>query len=83
MGRIDWRHLTNYPAVRSALVVIGFILIALTPLVGPIPGPGGKMLTAVEARRRAMPRGEDEGPWRLLMPGARVRSAADPSTAES
>ena len=46
-------------------------------------GPGGKMLTAVEARRRAMPRGEDEGPWRLLMPGVRVRSAADPSTAES
>lgn len=41
MGRIDWRHLTQYRAVRSALVVTGFILIALTPVVGPIPGPGG------------------------------------------
>jgi ribonuclease P protein component len=46
MGRIDWRHLTNYPAVRSALVVLGFILIGLTPLVGPIPGPGGVVVFA-------------------------------------
>ena len=46
MGRIDWRHLTNYPAVRSALVVVGFILIGLTPLVGPIPGPGGIIVLA-------------------------------------
>ncbi len=41
MGKIDWRHLTNYPAVRSALVVVGFILIALAPVLGPVPGPGG------------------------------------------
>jgi ribonuclease P protein component len=46
MGKIDWRHLTNYPAVRSALVVLGFILIGLTPLVGPIPGPGGVIVFA-------------------------------------
>jgi ribonuclease P protein component len=46
MGRIDWRHLTNYPAVRSALVGVGFILIGLTPLVGPIPGPGGVVVFA-------------------------------------
>ncbi|MGZ9063663.1 MAG: hypothetical protein ACXW2K_17430, partial [Allosphingosinicella sp.] len=46
MGRIDWRHLTQYPAVRSALVVVGFILIGLTPLVGPIPGPGGVVVFA-------------------------------------
>jgi ribonuclease P protein component len=46
MGRNDWRHLTNYPAVRSALVVVGFILIGLTPLVGPIPGPGGIVVFA-------------------------------------
>jgi ribonuclease P protein component len=44
--KIDWRHLTNYPAVRSALVVVGFILIALTPVVGPIPGPGGVIVFA-------------------------------------
>ena len=46
MGRIDWRHLTNYPLVRSMLVVLGFILIGLTPLVGPIPGPGGVVVFA-------------------------------------
>jgi ribonuclease P protein component len=46
MGRIDWRHLTTYPAVRSALVVVGFILIGLTPLLGPIPGPGGIIVFA-------------------------------------
>jgi hypothetical protein len=39
--KIDWRHVTQYPAVRSGLVVVGFLLIALTPIVGPIPGPGG------------------------------------------
>ena len=46
MAKIDWRHLTSYPAVRSALVVIGFILIGLTPLLGPIPGPGGIIVFA-------------------------------------
>ena len=29
------------PLVRQSLVGIGFVLIAITPLVGPIPGPGG------------------------------------------
>jgi hypothetical protein len=29
------------PLVRQILVGIGFVLIAITPLVGPIPGPGG------------------------------------------
>ena len=46
MVRIDWLHLTQYPAVRTGLVVVGFILIALTPLVGPIPGPGGIIVFA-------------------------------------
>ena len=38
-----------HPAIRTCLVALGFVLIALTPvamvvmdrLVGPIPGPGG------------------------------------------
>ena len=29
------------PLVRLSLVALGFLLIALTPVVGPIPGPGG------------------------------------------
>lgn len=32
---------TEIPLVRQCLVALGFLLIALTPLVGPIPGPGG------------------------------------------
>ena len=46
MGRIDWRHLTEYPAVRSTLVVLGFILIGLAPVLGPVPGPGGIVVFA-------------------------------------
>ena len=32
---------TDIYVVRQCLVGLGFVLIALTPLVGPIPGPGG------------------------------------------
>lgn len=35
------RGWTQIPMVRHALVALGFLLVALTPLVGPIPGPGG------------------------------------------
>lgn len=30
-----------HPVLRTCLVALGFVLIAVTPLVGPIPGPGG------------------------------------------
>jgi hypothetical protein len=36
-----WASLSQKPPVRTLLVAIGFALIALTPVVGPIPGPGG------------------------------------------
>ena len=32
---------TQIPLVRHLLVALGFLLIAITPLVGPLPGPGG------------------------------------------
>ena len=38
--------MTHLPPVRIALVVLGFLLIAVTPLVGPIPGPGGVIVFA-------------------------------------
>jgi hypothetical protein len=41
-----WSRQTEKPAVRTALVVLGFVLIALTPIVGPIPGPGGVVVFA-------------------------------------
>ncbi|MDB5669531.1 MAG: hypothetical protein JWO25_490 [Alphaproteobacteria bacterium] len=38
--------MTHLPPVRIGLVVIGFILMALAPIVGPIPGPGGLLFFA-------------------------------------
>jgi hypothetical protein len=38
--------MTHLPPVRIALVVLGCLLMALTPLVGPIPGPGGIIVFA-------------------------------------
>ena len=35
------RGWTDNPLVRSCLVAVGILLIAVTPVVGPIPGPGG------------------------------------------
>ena len=35
------RGWTDNPLVRSCLVAVGILLIAVTPIVGPIPGPGG------------------------------------------
>jgi hypothetical protein len=35
------RGWTEVPLVRHCLVGLGILLIAVTPLVGPIPGPGG------------------------------------------
>ena len=39
--RRRWAAFSRLPAVRTVLVLIGLLLIAITPLVGPIPGPGG------------------------------------------
>src|SRR3954466_13517924 len=43
MRRMSRRRtgLTSTAVVRQGLVGLGFFLIAITPLVGPIPGPGG------------------------------------------
>jgi len=42
-GKRGW---TEIPLVRQSLVGVGIVLIALTPLVGPIPGPGGVIVFA-------------------------------------
>jgi hypothetical protein len=36
-----WRALGRNPAVRLVLLLLGVLLILITPLVGIIPGPGG------------------------------------------
>jgi hypothetical protein len=38
--------MTHLPPVRIALVVLGFLLIAAAPIVGPLPGPGGIIVFA-------------------------------------
>lgn len=37
----------RHPAIRYLLLGIGWLLIALTPVVGPIPGPGGIVVLAL------------------------------------
>lgn len=37
---------TSHPAIRYTLLGLGWLLIALTPIVGPIPGPGGIIVLA-------------------------------------
>jgi hypothetical protein len=36
----------SHPAIRIFLLCLGWLLIALTPVVGPIPGPGGIIVLA-------------------------------------
>jgi hypothetical protein len=38
--------MTHLPPVRMALVVLGCLLMAAAPVVGPIPGPGGTIVFA-------------------------------------
>jgi hypothetical protein len=37
---------TSHPAIRYCLLGLGWLLIALTPVVGPLPGPGGIIVFA-------------------------------------
>jgi hypothetical protein len=37
---------TRHPAIRYALLGLGWLLIALTPVIGPLPGPGGIVVFA-------------------------------------
>ncbi|HEX8669469.1 MAG TPA: hypothetical protein VF727_13975 [Allosphingosinicella sp.] len=44
--RQKWLALGRVPAVRTALFLLGWLLIAVSPIVGPIPGPGGIIVFA-------------------------------------
>jgi hypothetical protein len=39
--RERWHATTRIPAVRTSLVVLGFLLMILAPVAGIVPGPGG------------------------------------------
>ncbi len=47
--RNTWRQLERKPAVRTGLMITGFVLIALAPLLGVLPGPGGVVVFAAGA----------------------------------
>ena len=44
--RQKWLALGRVPAVRTALFVLGLLLMAASPLVGVLPGPGGVIVFA-------------------------------------
>ena len=44
--RRQWHAFSQSKLGRSVLVGVGLLLIAVTPLVGPIPGPGGIIVFA-------------------------------------
>ena len=85
------RAWTENPVVRRSLVVLGFLLITLTPIVGPIPGPGGVIVFAAGAGlvlkysgwakrayvrfKRKHPKKGDWTDWSLRRPSARRRHA--------
>ena len=41
-----WQALSRTAPVRYTMVGVGCLLIALTPVIGPIPGPGGVIVFA-------------------------------------
>jgi hypothetical protein len=44
--RDQWIALGKIPAVRTALFLLGIVLMATAPLVGLLPGPGGVVVFA-------------------------------------
>lgn len=47
--RQRWLALGRIPAVQSGLFVLGWVMIALSPVVGILPGPGGVLVFAFGA----------------------------------
>ena len=41
-----WRQFESIPAARTALFVLGLLIIAAAPAVGVLPGPGGVIVFA-------------------------------------
>jgi hypothetical protein len=44
--RDSWAKLQTVPAVRTAMLLVGLLLIAASPAVGALPGPGGILVFA-------------------------------------
>ena len=75
-----WAAFSQTPGVRALLVGLGFLLIALTPLVGPIPGPGVLKYSGWAKRlyvrlKRKHPNKGAWADWSLRRASARRRQA--------
>ena len=47
ISREQWRKFFDHPVVEWTLFVIGVLLLAVSPLVGAIPGPGGIIVAGI------------------------------------
>ena len=45
--RRQWQAFVDHPVVEWTLLVVGVILLLISPLVGAIPGPGGVIVAGV------------------------------------
>jgi hypothetical protein len=89
--RGQWRKLMDHPVVEWTLLVVGLILLIISPLVGAIPGPGGVIVaglglalilkTSLWAKRhyvkfkRWQPKAGRWTDWALRRPSAQRREA--------
>ena len=46
-NREQWRNFIDHPVVEWSILVLGVILMILSPLAGVIPGPGGLLVFAI------------------------------------
>jgi hypothetical protein len=47
MTRDQWRKFVDNPVVEWSLLVLGVMLLVVSPLVGAIPGPGGIVVAGI------------------------------------
>ena len=43
--REQWRQFIDHPVVEWSILILGVVLMILSPLAGVVPGPGGMMAT--------------------------------------
>jgi hypothetical protein len=92
LTRRQWRHFIDHPVVEWTMFGVGVVLLAVSPLVGVIPGPGGIIVagiglalvlkTSMWAKRRYVrfkrwqPKAGRWTDWALRRPSARRRRVA-------
>jgi hypothetical protein len=47
ISREQWRSFSEHPAFEWSLLVLGILLLLVSPLVGVVPGPGGVIVAGV------------------------------------